>query len=110
MKILIIGSRSVTNFDLSPYVPKETDMIISGGAKGIDTIAEEYADKHKISKLIIRPRYDLYGRAAPIKRNEEMIDMADEIIVIWDGTSKGTKYSIDYAAKKGKKMNLIMTQ
>ena len=39
-----------------------------------------------------------------------MIDMADEIIVIWDGTSKGTKYSIDYAAKKGKKMNLIMTQ
>jgi hypothetical protein len=108
MKILIIGSRSVKKFDLFPYVGANVDMIISGGANGIDTIAEEYADKHKISKLIIRPRYDLYGRAAPIKRNEEMVDLADEIIVIWDGTSKGTKYSIDYAEKKGKKVNLIM--
>ena len=39
----------------------------------VDTLAEQYADKNRLSKYIMRPRYDLYGRAAPLKRNEEMI-------------------------------------
>ena len=68
MKILIAGSRSITDFDLSPYVPSEFDTIISGGADGIDALAEEYADLHRLSKYIIRPRYKAYGRAAPLKR------------------------------------------
>ena len=102
MKILIAGSRSITDFDLSPYVPSEFDTIISGGADGIDALAEEYADLHRLSKYIIRPRYKAYGRAAPLKRNEEMVDIADAVLVIWDGISKGTKHTISYA-KKSKK-------
>ena len=45
MKTLIAGSRGIDTFDLSPYVPKDTTLIISGGAKGIDALAEEYANK-----------------------------------------------------------------
>ncbi|MBQ8254294.1 MAG: hypothetical protein IJY94_02180 [Clostridia bacterium] len=107
MKLLIIGSRSIADFDLSPYITPEVDTVISGGANGIDSLAEEYADKHRISKYIIRPRYDLYGRAAPLKRNEEMIDMCDAVLVIWDGNSKGTQYSIKYANKKDKPITLV---
>ncbi len=107
MKLLIVGSRSITEFDLEGYVSSETDMIISGGANGIDTLAELYADKHRISKIIIRPEYEKYGRAAPLKRNEAMVDMCDEVLVIWDGVSKGTKYTVDYAAKHGKKVTII---
>ena len=61
MKLLIVGSRSITDFDLSPYIPPEVDGIISGGAGGIDSLAEQYADLHRLSKYIIRPRYVLYG-------------------------------------------------
>ena len=43
MKAAIIGSRNITNIDLSRFIPKETTEIISGGAKGVDTIAKEYA-------------------------------------------------------------------
>ena len=107
MKLLIVGSRSIKNFDLSDYVTSEVDMIISGGANGVDSLAEEYADKKKLSKIIIRPRYDLYGRAAPIKRNEIMVDMSDELLVVWDGVSKGTKYTVDYAKKKNKKVRIV---
>ena len=91
MKLLIAGSRGIENFDLSKYIEKDIDTILSGGAKGIDTLAEEYADKMRLSKIILRPRYDLYGKAAPIKRNEELVNMADKILIIWDGASKGTK-------------------
>lgn len=108
MKILIAGSRSITEFDLSDYVPKKPDLIISGGASGIDTIAEKFADKNKISKLIVRPRYDLYGKAAPLKRNEMMVDIADQILIVWDGKSKGTKYTAEYAKKKAKSVTIVV--
>lgn len=107
MKTLIAGSRSIDTFDLSPYVPKDTTLIISGGATGIDTLAEEYANKHKISKLILLPQYSIYGKVAPIKRNETMVDIADTVIIVWDGKSRGTKQTLQYATKKNKKIILI---
>ena len=107
MKLLIAGSRGITEYNLAPHIPVDTDLIISGGAKGVDTLAEQYADSKRISKLILRPRYDLYRRAAPIKRNERMVELCDSVLVIWDGKSKGTKRTIDYAAKLGKPVNII---
>ena len=108
MKIAIAGSRTIDNIDISLYIPKNATLIISGGAKGIDTLAEEYADKQRISKLILRPRYDLYRKNAPLKRNNEIVDMCDKIIVFWDGKSKGTKHTIDYAKRINKEIEIIM--
>ena len=107
MKLLIVGSRSITDFDLSPYISEDVDTVISGGACGIDCLAEKYADLHRLSKYIIRPRYDLFGRAAPLKRNEQIVDMADAVLVIWDGCSKGTQYTLKYAKKKNKPITLV---
>ena len=108
MKLLVVGSRSITDFDLSPYISNEVDTVISGGAEGIDRIAEEYADSHRLTKYILRPRYDIYGRAAPLRRNEQMVDMADAVLVIWDGHSKGTKYTLNYARKTNKPITEII--
>ena len=104
MKLLIVGSRSIKEFDLNGRVPSDVDLIISGGAVGIDTLAEQYADAHGIEKLIIRPQYEKFGRAAPIKRNEEMVDLCDAVLAIWDGSSRGTAHTLKYARKKGKKV------
>ena len=107
MKLLIAGSRSITSFDLSPYIPDEVDLIITGGAKGIDTLAEAYARERGTPTLTVKPRYEKYGRAAPILRDEEMVDMADAVLVIWDGTSRGSKHTADYAHKKGKPLTVV---
>ena len=107
MKVLIAGSRSIESFVLTPYIPQNTCLIISGGAKGIDTLAEQYADLHKISKLILRPNYQRYGKAAPLKRNESMVDLADIVLVIWDGKSRGGQHTMQYALKKEKKLIVV---
>jgi predicted Rossmann fold nucleotide-binding protein DprA/Smf involved in DNA uptake len=107
MKLLIIGSRSIRDFDLSHYISSDVDAIISGGANGIDSLAEKYADSHRLSKYIMRPNYALYGRAAPLKRNEKMVDIADEVLVIWDGISRGTKYTVNYAEKVKKRLVVV---
>jgi hypothetical protein len=54
MKICVIGSRGIENFDLGPYIPREASLIVTGGARGVDTLAEEYANKNGISKKTIR--------------------------------------------------------
>ena len=105
MKLMIAGSRSIKDFDISPYIPEGVEMIISGGATGIDALAEGYADKHRLSKMILRPRYDLYAKASPLKRNEQMIEEANTILIFWDGKSRGTEYTI----KKSKNMNKKIT-
>ena len=104
MKLLIIGSRTVTDFDLTGWVPNDVELIISGGAKGMDAVAEKYADEHGVDKLIVRPQYDLYKRGAPLKRNERMVDLCDAVLAVWDGVSHGTKYTLNYARKKNKQI------
>lgn len=49
MKLLIVGSRGITDFELSPYIPCDVDTVISGGANGIDSLAAKYADLHRLS-------------------------------------------------------------
>ncbi len=107
MKLLIAGSRSIKDYDIGAHIPQGVTMIISGGANGIDTLAEKCADKLHLSKLILRPQYSLYGKRAPLLRNERMAELCDLALIIWDGHSRGTKYTLDYVRKIGKKVILI---
>ena len=107
MKLLIAGSRSIKEYDLEKHIPKETTMILTGGASGIDTLAENYADKKRLSKLILRPQYERYGKRAPLKRNEKLVEICDTALIVWDGSSRGTQHTIKYAEKTGKKMIVI---
>lgn len=108
MKLLVAGSRNIVTFDISKYITSNVDTIISGGAKGVDLLAEQFADKNQLSKIILRPKYNIYGKVAPLKRNEELVKLADKILVIWNGKSKGTQYTINYAKKQSKDITVIV--
>jgi uncharacterized phage-like protein YoqJ len=101
LKVAVIGSRSLT-VDVEPYIPKEAKTIISGGAKGVDRCAAEFAKKAGLELIEFLPDYRRYGRGAPLRRNDQIINEADIVVVIWDGASRGTRYQIEQAKKKGK--------
>jgi len=101
MKIAIIGSRNLGVIDLENFLPESVTEIVSGGARGIDTCAREYALTHNIKLTEFLPDYNHYGRGAPLKRNLEIIAYADLVLAFWDGTSRGTKYVIDNCKKQG---------
>lgn len=110
-KIVIAGSRSVPQIflwyaridkllvNLSQY-EKE---IISGGARGADTVGEMYAKERGYKLTVIKPEWDKYGKKAGFIRNKQMIDYACTegalplLIAIWDGKSKGTQHTINLA-------------
>ena len=105
MKIAIIGSRETGNINFELLLENHLDVnvndtIISGGARGIDTLAAQYARKRGMKLLEFRPDYATFGRGATFIRNRLIVDMADVVVAFWDGSSRGTKYTIDYAKKK----------
>lgn len=108
MKVAVIGSRGLRVDNLEKYLPKETTEIVSGGARGIDTRAREYAVKNKIKLTEFLPEYEKYGRSAPLKRNLLIIDYADYVLAFWDGKSHGTKYVIDNCKKKNKRVRVLI--
>lgn len=101
MKVAVIGSRGLVVENLGEYLPADTTEIISGGARGIDTCAREYATAHGIKLTEFLPEYEKYGRSAPLKRNITIIENADLVLAFWDGTSRGTKFVIDNCHKLG---------
>ena len=106
MKAAVIGSRGLTINNLEKYLPSETTEIISGGAKGIDTCAREYAISHNIKLTEFLPEYEKYGRSAPLKRNITIIEHADIVLAFWDGKSSGTRFVIDNCKKMGKEVKV----
>jgi hypothetical protein len=110
MKLAIIGSRSIESLDLDKYIKEKPDTVISGGAKGIDTIAWEWAIKNNIEIIVHRPDYNKDGKEAPLKRNDIIVDEADKIMAFWNGKSTGTKYVIDRAEKLGKPIEVVMVE
>ncbi len=107
MKLAIIGSRSIANLDLDDFIKEKPDIIISGGAKGIDTIAWKWALQNSIEIIVHRPDYNKYGKYAALKRNDIIINEADKVIAFWDGKSKGTKYVIEKTIKLNKLLEIV---
>ena len=101
MKVAVIGSRGLSVSDLGRYHPENTTEIVSGGAKGVDTSAREYAWAHGIKLTELLPEYTRFGRSAPLKRNITIIEYSDIVLAFWDGKSRGTKFVIDNCRKLG---------
>jgi hypothetical protein len=108
MKTIIAGSRNIEEFeDIMSAVDEsgfDITEVVSGTAKGVDTLGEAWASFHSIPIKRFRPQWNKYGRGAGIVRNGQMARYADALIAIWDGKSPGTKNMIDKATKEGLKV------
>ena len=93
MKVAIVGSRSVGPEhyeELCAKVPIGASTIISGGSKGADMLAKRYAEENNLFYEEFLPDY------APLKRDQQIEERADYVIVMWDGKSHGAAYVIKY--------------
>lgn len=110
MKLAIVGSRNINDYQILEAAIKEYNLIptsiVSGGADGVDTLAFRYAKQNNIPIVVFKPDWRKYGKSAGFKRNIQIVESSDVVLAIWDGKSKGTKHSIDLA-NKAKKLLFI---
>lgn len=105
MKLGVVGGREFDDYDMLKSALnkfKQIDLIVSGGAKGADSLGEQYADDNGINKLIHYPDWQEHGKLAGFVRNTDIVRDSDLIIAFWNKESKGTKDTIDKCHKMGK--------
>jgi hypothetical protein len=116
-KVAIIGSRSFADYPafceaLAPFNDNQCHgwpwtEVISGGARGVDTLAARWATEHNLKLTELRADWDRHGKRAGFLRNADIIAGANMVIAFWDGSSKGTRHSIGLAHKARKPTFII---
>ena len=80
---------------------KHADMVlVHGGAPGIETVAAKWAEARSVDQVIVRPDWKAHGRAAPFRRNDEMLNLLPKGIVAWPGSGI-TDNLVDKARQMG---------
>ena len=115
-KIIIAGGRDFMDYNL---LKEKTDkilqekkvthkiVIISGCARGADTLGLRYASENAFDVEEYPADWNKYGKKAGYVRNVEMAENADALIAFWDGKSKGTKHMIDIATERNLPIRVI---
>lgn len=111
-RVAIVGSRDYPGVpeEIVHYVYNrldEGDVVISGGARGVDQSAANAAQARGLEVKVYPARWSEFGKSAGYKRNITIVEDCDRLVAFWDGTSKGTKHSIDLATKAGKPVEIF---
>ena len=90
----------------------DTIEIVSGHAKGADSLGEKYAQENNLKCTVFNAEWSKYGRAARPIRNSQMLEYAKQenplVVAFWDGESHGTKDTINKAKKSNIRCEVIM--
>ena len=107
-KVIVAGSREFNDFGLlcehcdrllAQKHQTHRIVIVSGAARGADTLGERYAHERGYSIEQYPADWEHAGKAAGFIRNAQMASVADALIAFWDGQSRGTAHMIELARK-----------
>jgi len=107
-KIIIAGGRDFEDIDRLSYIMDnilcryDSVEFVSGGAKGADTLGEEWARSRGYTPTVFKADWNKLGRSAGVVRNKIMAEYADYLVAFWDGNSSGTKNMIQEMKALGK--------
>jgi hypothetical protein len=94
----------------SQFFPNKLTQVVSGKARGWDTVGEVWARQAGIQVKPFPAYWEQYGRRAGFMRNAEMAAQADALLAIWDGRSKGTRNMIEEASLQGLDIEIALTR
>jgi predicted Rossmann fold nucleotide-binding protein DprA/Smf involved in DNA uptake len=104
-KVIIAGSRTITDYDAVAYAIEQSKFdvteVVSGAARGVDSMGERWAREHKISIRRFPAAWNVHGKSAGPIRNAEMARYADKLLLVWDGHSSGSQNMLDTALRYG---------
>ena len=81
--------------------------IVSGGAKGADSLGERYAKEKGYLLTIMSADWNMFGKSAGYIRNSDMTKYANACVAFWDGVSKGTNHMINLSKSEGSLLRVV---
>lgn len=115
VKLGIVGYRKFTDYkkfskivdDYVKEIGQQPVLIVSGGAKGVDSMAEQYAKEHKIPTQIFYPDWDKYKKGAGLMRNTDIVKESTHVLALPGKKSVGTVDSINKAKIMQRNLKIV---
>lgn len=113
MRVAIVGSRHFAEPDrVAKYVeglpPRAS--IITGSASGVDAAATKAARTRGLAVQVMPASFDEVADASrSAARNQRLVDACDVLVAFWDGSSKGTRATVERALESGKEVHVFTT-
>lgn len=106
MNLGIVGSRNFGYWKLMEqyvlrYILDGCTTIVTGDARGADTIAVRLAQYHGLDVIVHKADWDLHGKRAGPIRNQKIVDDSDALLAFPSKNGRGTQITIDMANRKG---------
>ena len=80
---------------------KHADMVlVHGGGPGVERIAAQWAERNGVHQVVCKPDWDRHGRAAPFRRNEELLNLLPKGVIAFPGSGI-TENLVDRARQMG---------
>jgi hypothetical protein len=111
VRLAIVGSRGFAELDrVRDYVAKlhPKCTVISGGARGVDTVAELAARARGLAVEVFHADWEGAGRRAGLLRNRRIVESCEELVAFWDGRSPGTRNSLDWARQLRRPVEVVL--
>jgi len=112
MKLAIVGSRKFNDYEFFKVAvyrylnSVKPEIIISGGATGVDSLAEKWAGENNVEFLVFPADWKLGRSAGPI-RNTLIVNNCTHLLAFPDADSVGTWDSVRKAELANKKVTVI---
>ncbi len=109
MKVIIAGSRDLAAINVDEAIiasgfKGDIDEVVSGGAMGANRAGEDWAAVSHIPVNVFHADWSRFGKSADLKRNKQMVEYADALVLIWNGKSTGIRSLRDTALSHGLKV------
>ena len=115
-KLIVAGGRDFKDYDLLSRVlfdiahkeyPDVAISIVSGMAKGADTLGYLFAVRNNVVRYQFPADWKEHGKSAGMRRNKVMGDFADGLVAFWNGRSPGTRQMIQYMGSLNKPVHIV---
>ena len=104
-KVAIVGSRDFKRREIiEEFMSNLQNVeIVTGGARGVDKIAEWVAKRRGLPVTVFKPDFSKgYDITEYHKRNRKIAEYADEVHIFWHKPTPGSSSTLRYAAVLGK--------
>lgn len=112
MRVAIVGSRHFSAPErVAEYVsglpPRAS--IITGSASGVDAAATQAARARGLAVRVLPASFEeLRDESKSAARNQKLIDSCDVLVAFWDGSSTGTRATVERALDSGKEVHVFV--
>jgi predicted Rossmann fold nucleotide-binding protein DprA/Smf involved in DNA uptake len=112
VKVGIVGSRHFKEPDrVADYVrslPKNAS-IITGSASGVDAAVTKAARERGIAVQVMAASFEeLADASRAAARNQRLVNACDVVVAFWDGSSEGTRATVERALDSGKEVHVFV--